>query len=243
VAPSLHPDEEAFRRLLATDPGDLTTLLVFADWLEERGDSRAAAVRAEAAARRILPPHDVHGILESDRLLGVAYTPADLEALGTLPWPADVLADSAGSHVLVAGCPLSLMDLEALHPDSFWDCCAAPWYAKEPFARSATVGARWHLVRKAALPSSPCGTYLQQTALLPQHEYVPRACEVSYAAVLHRLTVREALFRGADVRCSDTTSHGARVLVSHFATGKYYVGPEWHEHKSRYRGLATARRA
>jgi uncharacterized protein (TIGR02996 family) len=242
VAPPARPDEEAFRTLLVTDPGDLTTLLVFADWLDERSDPRGPAIRAEAAARCMLPPRDVHGILEADRLFGAAYTPAELEALGTLPWPPDVLAASVGSHILVAGCPLSIMDLDARQPTSFWGSDTGHWYRREPFARAATVEARWHLLRKAALPSSPCGTFSQQTALLPQQESVPRACEVSYAAILHHLSAAETLFRGADVRCADTTSHGARVLVSCFAPGKCYIGPEWHDHKSRSRGLAAARR-
>jgi uncharacterized protein (TIGR02996 family) len=45
--PSMN-DEEAFQAALDADPNDRTTRLVFADWLEERGDRRAEGYRAIA---------------------------------------------------------------------------------------------------------------------------------------------------------------------------------------------------
>lgn len=42
----MHPDEAAFHAALDTDPGDHTTRLVFADWLDERDDPRAEGYRA-----------------------------------------------------------------------------------------------------------------------------------------------------------------------------------------------------
>jgi uncharacterized protein (TIGR02996 family) len=47
--------ESAFLDALAADPSDYTTQLVYADWLEERGDPRAAYVRADAALATIWP--------------------------------------------------------------------------------------------------------------------------------------------------------------------------------------------
>jgi uncharacterized protein (TIGR02996 family) len=41
-------DEEAFQAALDADPNDRTARLVFADWLEERGDPRADGYRAIA---------------------------------------------------------------------------------------------------------------------------------------------------------------------------------------------------
>jgi uncharacterized protein (TIGR02996 family) len=40
------PEEDAFQSRLDEHPDDHTTRLVFADWLEERGDPRAAGYRA-----------------------------------------------------------------------------------------------------------------------------------------------------------------------------------------------------
>lgn len=44
-------DEDAFQAALDADPSDRTTRLVFADWLQERGDERAEGYRALAALR------------------------------------------------------------------------------------------------------------------------------------------------------------------------------------------------
>ena len=43
-------NEAAFLKVLAADPDDMTRL-AFADWLEERGDPRAAWVRDPAVFR------------------------------------------------------------------------------------------------------------------------------------------------------------------------------------------------
>jgi uncharacterized protein (TIGR02996 family) len=46
-------DEEAFLRAIAENPDDESCRLVFADWLEERGDSRAEFLRLDCALRRM----------------------------------------------------------------------------------------------------------------------------------------------------------------------------------------------
>src|SRR5437870_2674887 len=40
------PDEHAWLTAIAREPADRVRWLIFADWLEERGDQRAEAVRA-----------------------------------------------------------------------------------------------------------------------------------------------------------------------------------------------------
>jgi uncharacterized protein (TIGR02996 family) len=48
-AEELFPGEEfAFLRAIQADPNDITTKLVYADWLEDRDDSRGPILRAEA---------------------------------------------------------------------------------------------------------------------------------------------------------------------------------------------------
>ena len=42
----MHPEEAAFQAALDAHPADHTTRLVFADWLQERGDPRAEGYRA-----------------------------------------------------------------------------------------------------------------------------------------------------------------------------------------------------
>src|SRR4051812_8960580 len=41
------PEEQAFLAALAADPADDVTRLVYADWLDERGDPRGSYLRAE----------------------------------------------------------------------------------------------------------------------------------------------------------------------------------------------------
>lgn len=45
-------EEAAFQAVLDADPGDFTTRLVFADWLQERGDPRAEGYRALGLLKR-----------------------------------------------------------------------------------------------------------------------------------------------------------------------------------------------
>lgn len=45
-------DEEAFQAALDANPDDHTTRLVFADWLQERGDLRAEGYRALGATQK-----------------------------------------------------------------------------------------------------------------------------------------------------------------------------------------------
>ena len=44
-------EEAGFIAALAAEPGDRTTLLVFADWLDERGDPRAEGLRLLTAPK------------------------------------------------------------------------------------------------------------------------------------------------------------------------------------------------
>ena len=49
---SLSLDHKAFLSAILENPRDDTTLLVYADWLEERGDARAAYLRNQAEFRK-----------------------------------------------------------------------------------------------------------------------------------------------------------------------------------------------
>ncbi len=51
-------DEQAFLRALQDSPKDTTAALVFADWLEERGDPRAVYVRACVAMQQVIDSPD-----------------------------------------------------------------------------------------------------------------------------------------------------------------------------------------
>lgn len=233
---------DPFARLLATSPNaDSTIFAVYADWLDDHDDPRGPAVRAEAAARLCLPPADVHGVLDAGRHLGARFAPRQLSALATLPWSEEVLRRCAGTHLLIAGCPLSILDLRRRRPDHFMWGSEPNWYDREPFARSRRVGVRWHLLRKAVLPGSTHKLFAQQTAMLENGERLPRARDVASAVILHHLVTGERLLEGVSTRCADRTAHGARVSLGGICKNGWYIGPEWQDYRSGFVGLLPCR--
>jgi uncharacterized protein (TIGR02996 family) len=68
-------DEAAFLRAILTSPGDATVRLVYADWLEERGDRRADFLRLEAEIGRLKGEGQSNSLAE--RRLGEATAAAD----------------------------------------------------------------------------------------------------------------------------------------------------------------------
>src|SRR5215813_4740485 len=57
-------DDEAFIRAILDAPGDDAPRLVYADWLDERGDPRGAFLRAESAVFHELPNSAAHPRLQ-----------------------------------------------------------------------------------------------------------------------------------------------------------------------------------
>src|SRR5262249_43345915 len=132
-------------------------------------------------ARAILPPRDVHGIDQVQQHFGVTYAEQQLLELIDLPWPDEVLRACASTHVLVAGYPLAIDDLQKRHPALF-----RADNGKWPFASATTqVNLRWYLIRKSWVPGSLGKTYADQLGLLPPDQEVPRACEMTFALLLH----------------------------------------------------------
>jgi uncharacterized protein (TIGR02996 family) len=90
-------DEEGFLLAIAADPTDDTARLVYADWLEERGDPRADYLRlvtlAEAQVRDRLPLEDLRPALRD------ACAAATAEWRGRVgPWYDVVLEAVPGGH-------------------------------------------------------------------------------------------------------------------------------------------------
>jgi len=173
-------------------------------------------------ARTIFPPNDVHGIDHVQQHLGVTYTEKQLIEFVDLLWPDAVLRACAGTHVLVAGFPLSIGEMRTQRPDLF---C---WSFREdifedPFARDVRVGTRWHLIRKSPVPdSSPLG-YKKQQLLLSRDEGVPLACELVYALVLHYLATGERLLADNYVRCANPDAPHCPFMIGGFWEGGMLV--------------------
>jgi uncharacterized protein (TIGR02996 family) len=78
----MHNDEQAFLATIQTDPADLTSKLVYADWLEERGDVRSEFVRA-LVAQATEPSKRKHQTRV--RTLRKQFDPLWLAAVGDTP--------------------------------------------------------------------------------------------------------------------------------------------------------------
>lgn len=193
-------DDEPFLVRIRANPADAGARLAYAEWLDARHNPLGGALRAEVEARKVLPPGDVHGVLEAREHLGATFTPEELEHLSVLPFLESTLPACAGTHVLAAIAPLSVREIRDRHPDLFWLNRGPPWYRTELFAWDAELSAGWRLRRKGPHPDSRGRTYEEQRQLLGPLEMVPRACQAVYAAALHRLTASEPLF-GGWVRC------------------------------------------
>jgi hypothetical protein len=163
-------------------------------------------------ARAILPPTDVHGIDQVQQYFGVTYTEQQLIELVDLPWPDEVLKECAGTHLLVAGCSLSIGEVKEKHCGLFGQNSPC-WYNNQPFAHDERLGCKWYLLRKDWVPRSYHKRLNDQVKLLPPEEEVPLACEVTYVTILHRLVTGEWLHVDRYVRTSSHAKDGDRVTV------------------------------
>jgi hypothetical protein len=197
----------------------------------------------EDVARAVLGGSNVHGVEDVQRHFGYQYTPEQRAALAQVPFSEKLLKACAGTHLLVAGAPLSLLDVRDRHPSLFWAQKPA-WYDREAEADWArlAVEPRWHLLRKQPPPDSLRKAYGEQCALLSSDEQVPRANEVVYSTILHSLAAGECLFKGVWVRCAERDSYGCRVIVGGFAAGGLHVSSLWGDEQVGGLGLVSARK-
>lgn len=92
--------EDDFHRALDANPDDWQCRLVFADWLEERGDVRAEGYRALGAQR-------LHSVRGAEWYLGTAAPPHPaatvIEEYGPCRLPADWFAALTAGRAIVSG--------------------------------------------------------------------------------------------------------------------------------------------
>lgn len=202
---------------------------------------RNAVLAVADKARAILPPTDVHGIDHVEQHFGVTYTEQQLISLVDLPWPDEVLRECAGTHLLVAGFPLSILDLFDRQSDLLWEE-ERGWLERGPFGREVRVHPRWYLLRKEAVPGSlDEKTYRAQLPLLTPYEEVPHASELAHATVLHFRATGERLLGRYWLRCADESSPGYRASVGFFISDLHVVG-RWDDNRMDCLGLASARK-
>lgn len=178
-----------------------------------------------------------HGPDQVAKHFGVQYRDAELGLLAEVPFSAEVLRAGRETRILVAGYPLTILEVRKRMKKNFWD---QDWYHNENFARQTKVQLQWHLLRKDEVPNSRSKTYEEQTALLRPEEEAPFACEVVYAMNLHFAETGERLFNNVYVRCQDRSSGGDRVDVGRFNAAGLDVHIDWGGNRLVHLGLAAA---
>jgi hypothetical protein len=186
----------------------------------------------QARARAIMGKNFL-GLEEVRRGYGIALNP---KQLAEIPFSEETLRACKDTHVLIAGCALSINEIRKLADSDFYD---TDWYNREPFANDKKVSVQWYLLRKEPVPESRSKTYDQQTALLKEEE-VPFACEVTYMVILYWLTHRERLLLDVFVRCQDKDSDGDRVVVGGFDSDGFGVHGYWDGVRHDCLGLASS---
>jgi len=179
------------------------------------------------------------GIEEVTQHLGVQFTEKELVQLREIPFTEGVLQECKDTHILVAGYPLSIIDVREKASDLFYH---QDWYDNEEFAKKEKVDLRWYLVKKDIVPDSINKTYQEQTTLISDKEEVPKACEMVYLIILYYLAKNVRLFEHLYSRCQNFSSVGDRVPVGCFGSHGFHVDHHWGGNRRDALGLSSARK-
>lgn len=185
------------------------------------------------------------GVEEVMTHFGVRPTPAQLRQLAAISFPESVLLACKDTHLLVAGFPMTILDVRTKapkDPKTFYSYDDAR-YNTQKFATKEGVEVRWHLIRKTPVANSTSQTFADQQVLLAQEDEVPKACVVVYGVVLYYLVTRERLFSGVYVRCIDVGSDGDRVGVGLFDSDGLHVNDYSDDYCVGNVGVASARKS
>jgi len=198
---------------------------------------------SQKAAKAIMGKN-FFGIQEATKHFGVKWTKDQLQALVTVPFGADVLKASKDTHVLVAGYPLSVLDVREKAEKglfhSFKGTRYDNWYDHKGFAYTP-IKVGWYLVRKTPVNGSTHKDWTDQRALLTAEETVPKTCLMVYTIIGHFLATDVRLFKSVNVCCSDSDFDGGRITVGEFGSGGLKIGGRWGHEPAPNIGIAAFR--
>ncbi len=184
------------------------------------------------------------GTQEAATHFGAKWTQEQLDALATIPFSDEVLEASKDTHVLVAGYPMSLIQVRSkankAKKGKLFYTPSGGWYDTQAFATKTKVEVRWYLIRKKPVDNSTSKSWDEQQALL-KDESTPTACVMTYAIIGHFLNTGERLFENIYVRCSDIASDGDRVYVGYFDASGLGVLRVWDDYRLSSLGLSASR--
>ena len=232
-------DEELFEKVVALVAGNGIIASISAVIVNYK------PTPSQIRAREIMGKNYL-GIEEVVRQFGAAYTEEQLALLAEIPFSEVVLEKCKDTHILVAGFPMTILDVRAKAPNkkpkTFYSYKDA-WYNNQSFAKDEKLEVRWYLIRKEAVVGSTSKNFDDQKALLSECEEVPRACELVYAVVLYFLVTGERLFPNLYVRTMSLDSDGIRVVVGYFGSDGLFVGSFWDDVRYVLLGVASARKS
>ena len=210
------------RQRVVDDPDFRLKLVRF--WM---GDATAASTTSAEAAQ--IMGSGYHGPEDVELTFWLKFTQKQRKLLEVVPFSPEVLRACSKTHVLVAGYPLSIMDMHRKMNKVFSDR-DTPWYslADERFAITTKVTMGWHLVRKSELPGSTSQSWDVQQAMVKgtASHAIPRACLVVFAMVVHFMVTGERIIQPVWVDTNDTTARGYRVYLT-FTPGGVCIR-DWH---------------
>ena len=175
---------------------------------------------SQRCARKIMC-NNFLGIEETTQYFGVKFREEELAQLEEIPFTEKTLKERKYTHILVAGYPLSILDIDSRTPI---DIFSATDYSDERFVREEKVVLKWYLINKDIEPHSRGKNYQDQLAVKWHSDEVPRTCEVVYGVLLYYLARGSYALRGmhggmhgGDVyaRCQDVISRGHRIAVGY----------------------------
>lgn len=159
------------------------------------------------------------GPQEATMHFGAKWNQEQLDALATVPFSDEVLEACKDTHILVAGYPMSLIQLQSkankAKKGKLFYTPSGGWYEDQAFATKTKVEVRWYLIRKKPVDGSTGKSWGKQQGLL-KDESTPTACVMVYTIMGHFLNTGERLFENIYVRCSDIDSSGELVYVGYF---------------------------
>lgn len=203
--------------------------------------SRLYCAIDERVAQQIMG-HNFLGLDAVITKFGVHMTEQELLNYPEIPWSEDELNEVRDTHLLVAGYPLTIVEIRAKAPrtpKTFYRY-EDGWYNNQRFATEERVGLGWHLIRKDIVPNSTRKTWSEQQKLISPNEEVPGACDFVYAIVLYYLVTGGRLFPSVYARCSSVDSGGSHVYVGCFDADGLRVHSRWDGHRRGSVGVASA---
>lgn len=194
------------------------------------------------SARLILGPR-YHSFAEVQRHFLVAYTDAQRERLAAIPFGEASLRACRGTHLLVPGTPLSLLDVRDRHAALFSPYQRSNWYDDEAFACSRRIQPRWLLLRSTPVPGSNAKAFEKQCAMLSPEEEVPGANPLVSAMIVHYLATGEWILQNMWVRCRDEISTGIHRVVVGCFRGRLHIDYVTDGARCSYTSLASCRKS